>query len=84
MHYLIIDDHLLFAGGLAGLLEQSLAPCTTTQVRSAEEAERFLGFRFDFLSFPESPTPSPPPSPPPPGSPGGPDGGFLSPPVEGL
>ncbi|WP_300425690.1 response regulator transcription factor [Thalassolituus sp.] len=42
MHYLIIDDHLLFAGGLAGLLEQSLAPCTTTQVRSAEEAERFL------------------------------------------
>jgi len=42
MHYLIIDDHLLFAGGLAGLLEQSLAPCQTTQVRSAEEAEKTL------------------------------------------
>lgn len=42
MHYLIIDDHLLFAGGLAGLLEQSLAPCKTTQVRSAEEAEQTL------------------------------------------
>jgi len=42
MHYLIIDDHLLFAGGLAGLLEQSLAPCRTTQVRSAEEAEKAL------------------------------------------
>ena len=42
MHYLIVDDHLLFAGGLAGLLEQSLAPCNTTQVRTAEEAEQVL------------------------------------------
>ncbi|MEE3190189.1 MAG: response regulator, partial [Pseudomonadota bacterium] len=42
MHYLIVDDHLLFAGGLAGLLKQSLAPCNTTQVRTAEEAEQVL------------------------------------------
>ncbi|MEC7546988.1 MAG: response regulator transcription factor [Pseudomonadota bacterium] len=42
MHYLIIDDHLLFAGGLARLLEQSLAPCETTEVRTAEEAEKVL------------------------------------------
>lgn len=42
MHYLIIDDHLLFAGGLAGLLEQTDAGCQTTQARSAEEAEQAL------------------------------------------
>jgi len=42
MHYLIIDDHLLFAEGLAGLIERSLAPCHTSQVRSAEEAEQIL------------------------------------------